>query len=247
VGPLSKTTLVIPCYNEAKRLRLSEFDYLVENKISLLFVDDGSNDGTLELLEPWCASRSALASFLRLPTNYGKGEAVRQVLLHVIPRSDIVGFADADLSTPFQEISRLCKTFGQVSPEITAILGCRVRRLGAHIARNPLRHYLGRVFASAASLVLQLPVYDTQCGAKFFRVQPALRRALNSPFHSKWIFDVELIGRLDREYRRENLDSEKLFLEMPLREWNDVKGSKITLLSFLRSSLELATIYRRLR
>src|ERR1041384_6274866 len=62
----------------------------------------------------------------------------------------------------------------------------------------PRRHYLGRIFATAVSLALHSPVYDTQCGAKLFRPGAPLRDALSAPFRSRWIFDVELLARLDR-------------------------------------------------
>ena len=58
------------------------------------------------------------------------------------------------------------------------------------------RHYVGRLFATASSLILDMTVYDTQCGAKVLRAGPALRAALATPFHSRWAFDVELLGRL---------------------------------------------------
>ena len=70
--------------------------------------------------------------------------------------------------------------------------------MGTDIRRSAVRHYTGRLFATAGSLVLGVPVYDTQCGAKAFRVTDALRAALAEPFVSRWAFDVEVLGRLLR-------------------------------------------------
>ena len=92
--------------------------------------------------------------------------------------------------------------------------------LGHRIERSWARHYLGRLFATASSQVLGLPVYDTQCGAKVFRDGPALRAALATPFTSRWAFDVELLGRL-------GTGADRRFLEVPLERWHDVGGSKL--------------------
>src|SRR5207249_3288358 len=77
-----------------------------------------------------------------------------------------------------------------------AAFAARVALLGTTIERHATRHYLGRLFATAASLILDLRVYDTQCGAKAFYASPLLAAALEKPFHARWAFDVELIGRL---------------------------------------------------
>src|SRR5262249_14604995 len=108
--------------------------------------------------------------------------------------------------------------------------------------RGRLRHYLGRVFATAASLILRLRVYDTQCGAKFFRAGPALAAALATPFSSRWAFDVELIGRL----LCEGLEPGG-FLEVTVHKWAVGGGSKLKAEPMLRSGLDLALIWARLR
>jgi len=117
-------------------------------------------------------------------------------------------------------------------------MGARVALLGTEIDRTRLRHYQGRVFATLASLVLGLRVYDTQCGLKVLRVTPTLRQALASPFRSKWSFDVELIVRM--------LDGvpalpPQSVVEMPLKIWREVGGSS---LSFLARAQALAALGR---
>jgi dolichyl-phosphate beta-glucosyltransferase len=83
-------------------------------------------------------------------------------------------------------------------------------------------------------------VYDTQCGAKFFRATPALSRALDRPFRSRWAFDVELLGRL-LSGGAEALREDDL-LEVPLRRWTHVGGSKLRPLAMLRAGADLAVI-----
>ena len=104
------------------------------------------------------------------------------------------------------------------------------------------RHYSGRVFGTLSSIVLGFQVYDTQCGAKVFRNGPELRASIAHPFSSKWAFDVELLGRLAIEYQ--GTDG---FKEVPLHEWHDVAGSKLSLRSSLRSTADLLRIRRALR
>jgi hypothetical protein len=105
---------------------------------------------------------------------------------------------------------------------------------------------LGRIFATAASVTLDLPVYDTQCGAKIFLADKTLRSVLQEPFASRWIFDVELLQRLDEAWlRTTGLRATAYLVEVPLLAWQDVKGSSVRGRDFVRAGAELALIRSR--
>ncbi len=238
---LREVVVVVPCYNEARRLRIDQFAALASDhpRIGFLFVDDGSSDDTWALISEAGRGDGSVESGLRglrLEQNRGKAEAVRRGMRQAIDGgATVVGFFDADLATPLDELEGMIELL-LTRPELDGVLGSRIRLLGRQIERRGSRHYLGRVFATLASLILGLPVYDTQCGAKLFRVDDALKDALVHPFRSRWIFDVELIQRLNRWGGRplaERLE------EYPLRRWTDVDDSKLGAGAMLRAPIEL--------
>jgi dolichyl-phosphate beta-glucosyltransferase len=241
---LQHITLVVPCYNEARRLVASAFIAMVDHDpgLALLFVDDGSEDETAGLHADMAAQRPGRIEALALPSNRGKAEAVRLGLRKALQGpSALVGYVDADLATPGAEIERLCAVMRD-QRDCDVLLGSRVRLLGRHIDRQPLRHYLGRAFATVASLALRLPVYDTQCGAKLFRRTPALGHAIEEPFTSRWIFDVELLSRLLLGAPGVPALSPERMREEPLQCWIDCKGSKLDAGQMLRALLDLGRI-----
>jgi glycosyltransferase involved in cell wall biosynthesis len=185
-------------------------------------------------------------TLLRQPRNTGKGEAVRGGLLEALGQGfKYVGFFDADLSTPLEVVSEFCAIMDR-DPQVAMVVGARVRLLGREIERRAIRHYSGRVFATAASLLLNLPVYDTQCGAKLFRATPELKQILHQPFLSRWIFDVEIIARFIRSRRaRGAVPVERSIHEVPLRWWKDVRGSKLRFVDFVTAAWDLLRIYWR--
>ncbi len=234
--------VVIPCYNEERRLDVERLVPLAaSNRVQLLFVDDGSTDGTAAVLRQ-LHEVAPQAGVLSIPQNVGKAEAIRRGLVDALGSgAPIVGYFDADLATPPSELLRLAELL-ETSPDLEFVMAARVRLLGRQIQRHSTRHYLGRVFATAASLLLHIPVYDTQCGAKLFRASPALREAVAMPFRSTWVFDVELIGRLLRGSDTTAPMPLSAFAEMPLREWRDVPGSRLGLRDMFRAGIDLAVV-----
>lgn len=233
--------VVVPCHDEADRLDADELTRLADLVGHVTVVDDGSTDGTAQLLAS--LGRIADMSVLTLARNEGKAEAVRRGMLDAIDRgATVVGYLDADLATPVDEMVRLISVL-ESQPNRTAVLGSRVALLGHTVERRPARHYLGRVYATAASLTLGVPVYDTQCGAKVFRVGAPLQMALAAPFPDRWAFDVELLGRILAD-PAQHADP---ILEVPLHAWHDIGGSGVGLSAGVRAALSLVRLRRRIR
>jgi len=252
---------VVPCYNEASRFQPEPFlaflaseDPLAQ-RVNFLFVNDGSTDGTLAVLEAFAAAADKLGqpgrvSILDKERNGGKGEAIRDGMLAALgpsapdyqPACEYIGFWDADLATPLSAIPQFLAVI-EGRPNLQMIFGSRIRLLGRTIQRNPARHYLGRIFATAASRTLSLPIYDTQCGAKLFKASPDLAAVLAAPFISRWIFDVELVARYIQ--RRGRDFCYRSIYEFPLDSWEDVAGSKVGPLDFFYAAFDIFRIHRR--
>jgi len=237
-----RVVIVVPCYNEARRLDSNAFlSFLdTEKAVDFIFVNDGSSDETGALLDRLADAGGGRLLVRHLEHNSGKAEAVRQGMLMALAqsRAKYVGFWDADLATPLTTIPVFVASLDRLS-RVDFVIGSRVRLLGHDIDRKLARHLLGRVFATAASLVLSLPVYDTQCGAKLFRADDLTRRLFQQPFLSRWIFDVELLARFQREK-----PGRGGVYELPVDSWQDVGESKVSRKDFVRAIGEMARIYR---
>ncbi|WP_394848922.1 glycosyltransferase [Pendulispora brunnea] len=240
---MNRLTVVVPCYNEGRRLDPGGFGELTAASpdISLLFVNDGSSDDTEERLREIERTRPSQIGVLSLSKNVGKGEAVRRGMLSAFDDGpDAVGYYDADLSTPPSELLRMWDVLRD--KDIAVLLAARVGLLGTAIERHAFRHFSGRVFATFASMALNLRVYDTQCGAKLFAASPALRAALADPFVSRWAFDVELLGRLLTGTEHIAPLRQDELQELPLQAWADVPGSKLHIGSMVKTTSELLLI-----
>lgn len=238
-----RVILVVPCYNEAARLPVPQFaSYLDTSTTEIIFVDDGSHDGTYDVLSTIQHTHPDRVSIVRCAQNAGKAEAVRRGINEALTRQpDYVGYWDADLATPLAAIDdylALCV----LQPSCYIVLGARVRLLGRAIVRPAHRHYLGRVFSTMASLVLKLPVYDTQCGAKLFRVTDQTAALFAAPFLSRWVFDVEILARHIQGAGSLRAGAAQI-VELPLQQWSEVRGSKVKPQHFVTAVWDLCRIY----
>ena len=248
-----RASLIVPCYNEEKRLDGPAFLRALDEQEALRFhfVNDGSKDGTLETLHALRRQAPGRITVTDQQPNQGKAEAVRQGLLAELARSDeagdglaFIGYWDADLATPLEELRRFVEIAEGRDP-IDLVIGSRVRLLGRHIDRKFYRHTYGRAFATVVGAMLDLPVRDTQCGAKLMRITDVTRQVLREPFMSRWVFDVELLARLVIAWGERGEWATDKIVEHPLMRWTDVPGSKIGPKDALRAIYELGRIERR--
>ncbi len=238
-----RVIIVVPCYNEGLRLPVDRFlEFLGEHDIGFAFVDDGSTDNTIARIESIRAPNEDRVSLVRSPANQGKAEAVRLGINSALQQDpDFVGFWDADLATPLDAIPQFMAVFAE-RPDLDMVFGSRVKLLGRQVNRRAARHYLGRVFATVVSVMLRLPIYDTQCGAKIFRVGPRTRGLTAERFRTKWVFDVEMLARYIREVGSPESAAQHIY-EFPLPRWEDVAGSKVKPTDFFTALKDVILIY----
>ena len=219
---MNRTLLVVPCYNESGRLDLTAFQAAANPSLQILLVNDGSTDRTGEMIRLFVLNQRHL-HFLNLEKNVGKGNAVWQGMQHALNHPELAdfewyGYWDADLATPLWEVRNMYNFAATYDDTVEGIIGSRVYRLGSRISRSQLRHILGRGFATAAKLLLNIEAYDSQCGAKLFS-RSLSTKVFAQPFRSRWLFDLEILLRAEQ----------KKIIEYPLRKWQDIPGGQLRL------------------
>jgi len=236
--------LIVPCFNEARRLPKADFINHSALFEEIIFVNDGSTDGTADILSGLQKKLGSHCHVLTLTSNMGKGEAIRHGVLYYFDKlattsstCQHIGFTDADLSSPLTEVHRLAQIQSEVNCDF--IQGARVALMGRDIQRSALKHYMGRIGATLISELLDIKVYDTQGGAKVFSMSIAAE-LFTTPFISRWLFDCELYLRAKR--------LEISVYEEPLKIWIDqTLDSKVRFSSYFTALGELLRIYKHYR
>lgn len=239
-GVKKNVCIVIPCYNEEKGLIIEKYTHFIEENPAVLicFVNDGSTDNTLEILEGLKKSFPNQVIVHDLPKNVGKAEAIRNGM-HFCDENhqfDYIAYLDADLATSLEECLEMTR---YLNDKITFVFASRIKRIGAVIERSYYRFFVGRVIATGISSILKLGVYDTQCGCKVFSKELA-SVVFKQPFISKWLFDVEIFDRIIKFYGRDKV-MEKM-LEVPLVKWIDAGDSKVKTSYFFKLWVDLYQI-----
>ncbi len=185
-------SIVIPAYNEAKRLpktleRLQDC-FAAQTDVTLLeviVVDDGSQDGTAAMAAEW-AGRLPIRTEI-LPLNQGKGAAVRTGVLAA--HGDLVLFYDADGATPPSEILKLIAVQRQTSADV--VIGSRIAAEKGIVTMSYSRRFIGRVYHALCSPLVP-GIHDTACGCKLFTHQAA-QRLFALQTIDRFAFDVEIL------------------------------------------------------
>jgi glycosyltransferase involved in cell wall biosynthesis len=231
---MPRYSIVIPAYNEAKRLsstlaRVLHYVTAQQWEAEVIVVNDGSSDRTPELVRE-AAEHCPFLRLIENPGNRGKGYSVRNGMLHA--NGELLLFTDADLSSPIEEAPKL---FAAIEDGADVAIGSRWIRPETQTKRQSLvRQLYGRAFNVALRILLGLKQKDTQCGFKAF-TRKAAQRIFPLQHIERWGFDPEILFLARRFGFRVD--------EVPVA-WADVGGTRI---SPLRDGLRMVGEVLRIR
>ncbi|TQE36455.1 dolichyl-phosphate beta-glucosyltransferase [Streptomyces ipomoeae] len=231
-------SVVIPAYNEEGRLGPT-LDAIVAHLAAtetaatweVIVVDDGSTDGTRDVVAAFTARDSRVQLITGGPENRGKGHALRLGVCASYGRRVLL--TDADLAAPIDELERLDKALADGN---SAAIGSR-EAPGANVEQR--QHRLRETLGRAGNLLIRglaVPgIRDTQCGFKLLDGDRA-REAFAASRLDGFAIDVEIL----RHFRQSGWP----VAEVPIR-WSHQPGSKIRPRDYARSLTDLAILRTR--
>jgi len=189
-------TIVIPAYNEEKRLpgtleKISRFLGEQEYTAEVLVVENGSTDRTSDVVRSFAEKVSVADSFTLklLHSDQGKGAAVKTGML--VGKGLHLFICDADLSMPIEEVNKF------LPPQLLAgsfDVAIASREIAGAVRYNEpaYRHLMGRVFNWIVRSLIIPGIEDTQCGFKLF-TRAAADEIFPYQTISGWGFDPEVL------------------------------------------------------
>ena len=237
----SNVGLVLPFYNEEMRFKEKYFDALAKMKnLDLILVNDGSIDGTLQLLNGFGVQHFNV-QILNLLENQGKAEAVRKGLNFLNSKEKgyaFLGFLDSDGAIEIEDIKNLLGSLETYPIEIHSVVGSRINLGGRKISRRKIRYVFGRILHHLLLTGSGVRIWDTQCGIKFFKNTEDFKKVIQKPFSTSWLFDIEILLRLNVL----GVGKDAHF-EYPLLKWSEVGKSKLGRGEILNVIHDCASIY----
>lgn len=222
-----KIALLIPCYNESERLDIKVFKSFIKKNSSLItfyFIDDGSTDGTSEIIQNQFLQFKN-CYLISLNKNLGKGNALRTGFLkEETKKHRYAAFIDADMDIPLEQV---VKMYDKMENSM-ATIAISDRGFYKDFKFNRLRSYMSLIMVKMANNLVgyKIPIKDTQCGCKMFATE-VIDICFKEPFVSQWLFDIEIFIRFKSGYK----NSRNFILEVPLKINENITKSNSKLLS----------------
>ncbi len=218
---MPQLSVIIPAYNEEKRLpttleSVHKFLTDSERSFEIIVVDDGSSDGTKDVVNAFAGEHCGIRLITHRP-NQGKGYSVRAGMLKA--EGDLLLLDDADGASPIEELIRLEEA---IQGGADVAIGSRAKPGNETVVRAlSHRKHMGNTFNLVVQKLVLSGIYDTQCGFKLFKRDVA-GQLFSLATLNRYAFDVEILflARL-KGYK---------IAEVPIN-WTNVEGSKINLVT----------------
>ena len=223
---IKNLSVILPLYNEEKRLnnlfiKISKFKFLNKHKVEFIFVNDGSNDKSLKMINDFISKNKKkidikLISYIE---NRGKGFALKRGIF--LAKKNWILTMDIDLSVRFSQLE-IWKNKKYLNKDIDVYFGSRLL-LNSKVDAKQYRKITGNMFNIILSCIFsreKLKIKDTQCGFKLYKSKIAKKMFLKSR-ENGYIYDVEILLLL--------LKYKVKFSEIPVI-WSHKKGSKVNVI-----------------
>ena len=239
-----RVALVVPLVASLGELDVAAFASGLE-RFPWLDVLVAGRSRSRDAFDAW-AERSPRARFIDLGDAVSDSQVVQEGTKRALEEGyPFAGYWGPDCEVPLAFLEEWVDRLA--SSELLMVFGSRLRLVQHDHPGLWLRHYAGRAWASAVSLLLKLEAYDTECCAKLFRNGAVARGVFERPFESSVCFDTELFVRLlEQEVGPAGVRVERDCLELPLRTWRRRPSSRYGLANLHRVLADLALLHKRL-